>query len=475
MFRGLECRVQESGGPKVIHALYLFFFACALSDFVELRKFLGPFGSVPGLLVEMGSGLLFFALVLQFARQRKAYVSPKYLICGALIFIHILLGMFINGSNAGTMFSGLRLYIALVPLFFLPAVFVISEKDMTKILKMFWLLMFIQVPVAIYQRIFLFGLYGADSGDPVRGTFSAGSLHTTMIIVTALILGAFWIRGQLRLRTLIAGCSLIMLPMFLNETKAAIVLMTAGIISLVYLGSKGRQKVLKVIGATAASAVFVLIFAAGYDFFFPNARQGVGLLTFYQEKAIANEYDGIDDPREVVQVKRIDSVVLAYRELSKDPIQLLFGLGAGSISHPAKSGVLAGDYADYFDLYNVSRTTYTITLWELGLIGIVLIGVFFVLLFFDARKLLSSQGFLGSFALGWAAVLAILPLTLAYKNIITSALVMAPILLLSGYIAAQRVRGLAGADTSYSGTVQEAPRIKWATMPPTLAEASKVD
>ena len=143
MFRGLECRVQESGGPEVIHALYLFFFACALSDFVELRKILGPFGSVPGYLVEMGSGLLFFALVLQFARQRKAYVSPKYLICGGLILIHILLGMFVNGLNAGAMFAGLRLYIVFVPLFFLPAVFVISEKDMIRILKMLWLLNFL--------------------------------------------------------------------------------------------------------------------------------------------------------------------------------------------------------------------------------------------------------------------------------------------------------------------------------------------
>ena len=422
----------------MIPLLYLTIAASFLSGFVDLIDALGRIGGLVRLLPEAGSMLLLVGILIHLGNQKEIALSPKYVVIGLLITVHLFLGLILNWYTSGTVVAGARIYFRYVPLFLLPAVIVFTEKDLLQLLKLVVLLMLVQTPVAIYQRLFVFPIY--PSGDVVRGTLDTGSINSILIITVVIVFGAFWLRQKIKLTTVMLLAPLIMIPMLLNETKASIILFAFAMICLAFLSSTGAKRYITLSATGVLSIVFVLFFAATYDYFFPEKFGELGLLEFYSERAIDNEYQGIDSPLEVRKVARIDSVVLAYKELKNDPFELLFGLGMGNLSHPKRNEVLSGQFAQYYDFFNVDRTTYTQALWEIGLLGIFLIGLLTLLVFLDARAVSRLKGLDGAFGLAWSTITAFLPLALLYKSLIHAAAPVAMLMFFSGYVAAKRVR-----------------------------------
>ena len=400
---------------------------------------LGPFGRIPPLLPEAGSFLLLVGILIHVANQKKIALSPKYVAIGFLITLHLILGMILNWYTSGTLIAGIRDYFRFVPLFLLPAVIDFAEKDISRLLKFTLVLLLAQTPVAIFQRLFVYPIH--PTGDVVRGTLDTGSINSILIITVMTVFGALWLRQRITLRTVMLLSSLVMIPMLLNETKASIILFAFAMTGLAFFSSTGAKRFVTLSATGVLSIVFVLFFAAAYDYFFPEKfGDDMGLLEFYSERAISNEYAGIDSPLEVREVPRIDSIILAYKELKNDPFELVFGLGIGNISHPKRNEIFAGKFSNYYMFYNIDRTTYTQLLWEIGLLGIFLIGLLTAFVFFDARAVSRLKGLDGAFGLAWSTIIAFIPLAILYKSLIHAATPVALLMFFSGYVAAKRVR-----------------------------------
>ncbi len=101
-------------------------------------------------------------------------------------FLYIVVcGSILNALSPDVAFAGIRFYFKYVPLFLLPFAFDYSEKDVKRLFTLVMILAFIQIPLAVRQRFFMF----ADklSGDVVTGTTaSSGGLA---VLSVALALG----------------------------------------------------------------------------------------------------------------------------------------------------------------------------------------------------------------------------------------------------------------------------------------------
>jgi len=76
-------------------------------------------------------------------------------------------------------------------------------------------------------------------------------------------------------------------------------------------------------------------------------------------------------------------------------------------------------------------------LWEFGVLGTFLFLLFFYFIFDDARRLAVRNGFAGTFAVGWGAVVPIIIVSLPYKNFMIFAVLGCLFWYFSGYICAK--------------------------------------
>ena len=137
-------------------------------------------------------------------------------------------------------------------------------------------------------------------------------------------------------------------------------------------------------------------------------------------------------------IGRVDAIVLAYKNLSKDSFTLAFGLGMGNVTDSYFSS-LSGKHTEKLH-YAAGRLTVTHLFWELGMLGVVVYVTFFFFLFRDALLLRKSDDIFGSFALGWCAVIVIIGLCLGYTNIIHLNVINLMFWYFSGLVAAKTYR-----------------------------------
>ena len=214
---------------------------------------------------------------------------------------------------------------------------------------------------------------------------------------------------------LITACCLF-LPCTLNETKITLFLLPVALIfpAFFYQG-KGISTKFKSLFITALIGVlFISAFIPIYDHFMkPRAGHGiVDYLRFEREGRGYLYYGSGGETGE--NVGRFDTIVLSYRDLSKDFGTLMFGLGMGNVmdTHFQSFGG-----PGFKDLRYVQKAPALPSLFcELGLLGVIVYVAFFFFLFRDALLLRKSDDIFGSFALGWSAVIAIMGISLVYNN-----------------------------------------------------------
>jgi hypothetical protein len=125
------------------------------------------------------------------------------------------------------------------------------------------------------------------------------------------------------------------------------------------------------------------------------------------------EINEIEDRKEV---GRFDAIILAYKYLSSDLKNILFGLGIRNafISSFNASTIRGVDAR----LLGGNRIVISSLMWELGLLGVIFYILFYFFIFSDALYLRSKDDLFGDFALGWCSVLGVLCICLVYKNYI---------------------------------------------------------
>ncbi len=136
---------------------------------------------------------------------------------------------------------------------------------------------------------------------------------------------------------------------------------------------------------------------------------------------------------------RVDSLLMPFRVLSDDAIKFIMGLGIGNVSISSLKG-FEGEYSYYYTAHGGGQTTVSYLMWELGIVGVLLSLLLFCLIFRDASYLRARGDIVGIIATGWIGVLAVLTITLFYKNIIVFSILSYLFWYLSGYLAAKRCR-----------------------------------
>jgi len=412
---------------------------------IFLPEYLYSLGLVPRLFMYLPELLSIVALglvVLLVVKNRAIHLEPKYLLLFALIVLHILFGAIINHVETTTVFTGLRTYFKYLPFFLLPIVHEYTDKEIRT--QFGWLLVYsaIQLPVALYQRFVL----SAEmvSGDWVSGTLGGGGLKgsgllTVYLMCAVSVLIAFYLRNRVSRLQMIAMLLVLVLPTMLNETKVTVILLPiAVLVPAFFTDERTSEKIGRVLGMGVLALALFGLFALGYNQFY-GQREGHGIVKFFTTEGRL-EASLLKGERLIEQGKvgRLDALVLPLTILPEDPVELMFGLGISNVSDSFFGNKFAGAYFDKYGSY--TQGSMSVILWELGLIGISLLLLFFYLVFLDAVYLKSMRGIMGDVALGWTGVVFIITLTLFYTDLMSSNAISYIFWFYSGYVISMASR-----------------------------------
>jgi len=333
----------------------------------------------------------------------------------------------------------LRHYFKFLPLLLLPAVFEFTPRQLKLQLAIISVLFLVQAPLALYQR---FVEYASEmhNGDLITGSFgSSGALGFLMAGGIAFVTSAY-LRGQMRLVTMMVATALFAVPTMINETKIAIALIPLALLLTLLFMADRRQALRKMTPVLASGALALVAFVSVYDFIAEYNAYNTPMSDFLTEKTLQEYlYTGKSSAVEIGYVGRGDSIVLAVDRLSRDPIDFTFGLGPGNVMPSSISG-FEGAYVRYNTLYGVEQTEVSRLLWELGLVGTLAFGLLLCFLFFDSSWLSRQPGFFGYLGHAWLACTALAAVGFFYASVLGLDELSAPFWFFSGVVLATKAR-----------------------------------
>ena len=168
-----------------------------------------------------------------------------------------------------------------------------------------------------------------------------------------------------------------------------------------YAGSAPGARLKNTVLAVIVLSGFLAIFVPIYDYFM-MPRWGYGILDFLTMEGRVEGYltTGVQIGDQGRVAGRLDGIVAAFSELSKDPMKLMFGYGIGNASDSALGSQFVGAQFERFSLF--PDTTLSVLLLEVGVLGIGLVLLLHWLVFRDSLAVArSDSGILGALAVGW--------------------------------------------------------------------------
>jgi hypothetical protein len=371
--------------------------------------------------------------------QRRAAITPRYLVLVVLYVITLAVSVILNWVRVEPLIAGIRFHLKYLPFFLLPMVFEFSGKEVERQLRFVFGFLLLQ-PLIVFLQRFVFLRHA--HADFMTGTLGGPSHLCLVLICSIAVVFAFYLRGLITLRRCLIVAAWLMLPAAVNETKSTLVFfplalaLPAFFLPRIWASAKIKNLFTVGIVLVLVGTTFAVIFqqSQGYSVFekYENEIEGQGYL-----------FTGSHGEVREKKVGRGDALLLALTDLSKDVGGLLFGLGAGNVI-PIGARWFRGDYMEAKSRYEGEMMTLTHLLWELGLAGVFIYMAFLVFLFRDALFLAKSPDVFGILSLGFTAVVAIIFISLIYKNIIYFHALYVLFWYFSGVIAAKayRLRGL---------------------------------
>lgn len=425
-------------------------------------------GSLPSMAryaLDLPYALAAAIVVLRIAHARTLVVHPKYLVLFALLFLHVLAGILLNDIGPGTVVAGLRLYFKLFPIFLIAATYDFSDKDLEKHFIFFLLVAFVQFFLALMQKWVLH-----LGPDRIQGTFATSSMMSMFMLWLTFVVVSVYLKKLIPLSFLLFLLPFLLFPTTLGEVKAIFIFVALGLVFIMVLSKEARRNKAQFFGILFGGVGVLVALAAGYSVFFPErSEKAGGAAGFFLEpeagmwgylhRGADNEIDpnivlqrdpvvigqdlpareNPDDWEKMRSVARLDAIIIAFKVLSRDPIQLLFGLGIGNASAKGLR-LVAGNY-NYLAAYvEADWTLLGHLLWETGIVGLALYVVFALVLLRDAVRVSGEPGVQGAMGLAWAAVVGVFLVTLGYKNILHFDAIMIIFLFYGGYVAATAER-----------------------------------
>jgi hypothetical protein len=394
------------------------------------------------LIPEVFSLIAVIMILMRGVRYGFAFVAPKYWFVFGLLSVIVLCGILTNEVGSGPTLAGMRSYLRAIPLFLLPAVYPFTDKQLQQQLKLILAIALIQIPITVYQRYIV---YSAErfSGDSVRGTLVDSGILSIFLICCTLLAVGFMMKDRLSKVQFVALFFVLLFPTMINETKATVVLLPAGLLSTIVAGSPAGKR-LRVLAAGAALLVaFGAVLIPVYDAMevyspYKTNRHLVDFFTNEQEmdKYMNSTHVGVGT---TAPVRRGDALKVPLHYLARDPVHLAFGLGLGNASKSNLGEAFSGNYAGLFKSFVILSVT--VFILEVGLLGTALVFLLYWLIFRDAIAVArSDSGLVGSMAVGWIGVVVVITLATFYSAIHLFASLSYLFWYFSGITAARRMQ-----------------------------------
>jgi hypothetical protein len=376
-------------------------------------------------------------IVIMGARAGFQNVHPTYwLVFGGIVLV-MLCGIVINGVGSGPVFAGLRTYLRAIPLFFLPAVFLVRDRQLRTQLLFVVLLAMLQLPIALDQRMTTFE-ESYLSGDRTFGTMLTSPALTIFCTCVACVLTGFYMRKRLRGWVYFVLLCIVLAPTMLNETKASVVLVPLGLLTTFIVASAPQHRLRNGFAATVLLGLFAVVFVPVYDYFM-KPRWGYGIVEFFTMEGRLEGYLDKNAGMGATKVGRVDALVVPIEQLARDPTAFAFGYGIGNASDSALGREFTGDYYRRYESFILSSAT--MLMLEIGMFGLGCVLVLFLFILRDARIVArQDDGLIGALAAGWIGVTVTMGASLFYSTIIAHGTFSFLFWYFSGVIAAQRMR-----------------------------------
>jgi hypothetical protein len=399
-------------------------------------------------LPEVLGAITLLYIVVMGPRTRFRYVRAEYWLAFGGIAVIMICGIVANAVAPGPIFAGIRYYLRAIPLFFLPAVFLFTEKERLQQLRWLTIICVLQLPLAIRERLHVMD-QGRVSGDSVIGSTEQSGSLSIILISAVCIITALTMRGHMSRKTFFALFVILLLPTTINETKATLILMPIGLLMTALIAAPPARRFRVVVLASALLMGFFAVFAPIYDYLERNNPYAVSITSFYTNPSNFMRYIGGNSDMGGTRVGRLDALKVPLDYLSREPARFAFGVGIGNASKSSMGEQFTGRYFLMFEKFLISSLT--MFMLELGVLGAGLVFLLYWLIFRDSLLVARvDRTFMGGVAAGWSGVVAMTVVAMPYMS--THVLVSLSFLFwyMSGLIAARRMVLMQGPEYQHS-------------------------
>jgi len=376
---------------------------------------------------EFVSILILVLIPFRTAINKESNVPIKYIILIILYLAHLIIGFLLNDVSGWVVLSGTRIYTKFLPIFLVLLIFPLSEKEFKRLFLFVFILGMMQFPIVVMQRFVFYA--GTLSGDPMGGTLghsASGILAIFMVIVMSFLI-AFYLKELISLRVFIIAFAAAFIPITLNETKISFILLPVAFIVTAFF-VRGKAKTIFRIFIMLVLLVMAFFVLKGIYDYFQEKRWGYGIGTFVSTPGRLEEYNQ----------RRVDPLKYSFTyAATKDIRYSVFGRGAGNASR-GFTRTLNGKYLQERLRFGYSNLSFSIFVWEIGLIGTFFFMLFPLFISFDAIQLSKEQGFLGAFSLGLITFSLFFILSFFYTHSIDSNLLVYLFFLMGGYVVSRK-------------------------------------
>ena len=292
------------------------------------------------------------------------------------LFIVSIISSIANSVNIFTIFTGYRHFFKNIILFFILYYLNIEEKFLKKIITLIIVLAFIQLPIVILQRIYI------NADDLICGTLGYNNnqeLSLFLIGIMAIITGYYINKKDFSKIKLLFGFIFLIIPMSLNQAKAAFFCLPAMFIFIFRKFLFGSFK-----KSVHITVIFVMIFLASINLADTIiTRINISDYLTNPDKVFSytfgSSYISGDLISEAEGGLRMGSaIVYSHNLISRNVFSALIGFGPGN----ASDSFFSNANGEYFDeILNYSRTQLSRTMLEWGYLGLFLFLILFYFCF----------------------------------------------------------------------------------------------
>lgn len=336
----------------------------------------------------LGFILLFLTLFRITAFPKTVKATPTYVWFALFFLIYAIINSLVQWNTAFEFLGGMKRYFQMYGLIFMLCWYDFDESDIYRWQVFLLIVAILQLPTAVYEFLvfapLLASTWGVAAVDLVAGTFGSlkdgGGNNAEMCLFLIIIIAFLLARhkeGGLSFKQLVIFLPILIVPLFLGETKAVIVMLPLMFLVL-YRHEIFTRFHYWLIGFISA---ILLAVAIGYYYLSLSPKPVEQQITEIIEYNFQNKgYGGQHLNRTTVLTFWVE------KQGAHDPVSFIFGNGLGS-SHAATGGHLAKLYPKY----GIGLTSVSMLLWELGIVGISLFIAILVFAWRCTQRLLKES------------------------------------------------------------------------------------